>query len=412
MLVFNIYIGTMIMLNALVMGIETDHDMGMVGLVLEHIFTATWTVEMVIRIATLKPRGYFTDPWYLLDFCLAWMSILDAWILPGGSSLKMLSVLRILRMLRMLRLVKFLKLFKELWLLVHGLVKAVSVLSWVMVLIIIVVYVAALFMTSVVGHECDVVYTSFADCDEMFGTIPKSMYTLFQVITLESWSMAVARPVLREKPALIIFFVFFLYITTFGLLNVVTGVIVDQTLQSSQENTDNVHTYYEKQREEQLPLLIELFQGVDIDGSGEVDLDEFLDTCEKDEAQSRFIKFGLQVHPREAAQRLFEALDYDANEKIKDTELVERTSHLLSDGSRPMSDQTLVLIELRCLAQRLTVFEEKIKFGDRKEGNHLKIAEAIMSAEKKMTQRIAAMETSVDDRMRRIEASILTETTL
>jgi len=224
---------------------------------------------------------------------------------------------------------------------------------------------------------------------------------------------AVARPVLREKPALVIFFVLFLYVTTFGLLNVVTGVIVDQTLQSSKEDAGGVQAFEEKQREERIPLLEELFDNVGKDGSGHVNSEEFMAKCQEENAQSSFLKFGLQVQPRQAARRLFEALDYNADGKITKKELVTRTQHLLIDGYSPMSDQTLVLIELRHLAQRLANLEHHLNnTSNGNAGDDISIAQAIINAEKRMTQRIATMESSVDRRMRRIETSILTETTL
>merc|ERR1719420_611805 len=102
----------------------------------------------------------------------------------------------------------------------------------------IVLYCSAIFMTEVVGRNCDEEYSvSFPDCGDMFSTVPRSMYTLFQVLTLESWSMAIVRPVLTKKPGLVIFFIMFLFITTFGLLNVVVGVIVENTLEASRSNT-------------------------------------------------------------------------------------------------------------------------------------------------------------------------------
>merc|ERR1719395_277072 len=93
-------------------------------------------------------------------------------------------------------------------------------------------------MTEMVGQSCDEgeTWESWSDCEHMFGSMIRSMYTLFQVTSLESWSMAVARPIIEEQPALSIFFLLFLYVTTFGLMNVVMGVIVQQTRQSAEQN--------------------------------------------------------------------------------------------------------------------------------------------------------------------------------
>ena len=61
---------------------------------------------------------------------------------------------------------------------------------------------------------------------DWFGSIPKSAYTLFQVMTLESWSMGVVRPVMEIYPNAWAFFVPFILVTTFTALNLFIGVVV------------------------------------------------------------------------------------------------------------------------------------------------------------------------------------------
>ena len=81
----------------------------------------------------------------------------------------------------------------------------------------IVFYVAAVLGTNLFGG-------AFPD---WFGTLGKSLYTLFQVMTLESWSMGIARPVMAVYPYAWVFFVPFILASTFTILNVFIGVIVD-----------------------------------------------------------------------------------------------------------------------------------------------------------------------------------------
>jgi voltage-gated sodium channel len=73
-----------------------------------------------------------------------------------------------------------------------------------------------------------------ADFPEWFGGIGASMYTLFQIMTLESWSMGIVRPVMAEHPAAWLFFVPFILIATFTMLNLFIGIIVD-TMQTMHE---------------------------------------------------------------------------------------------------------------------------------------------------------------------------------
>ena len=64
------------------------------------------------------------------------------------------------------------------------------------------------------------------------------MYTLFLIMTLESWSMGIVRPVMKEYPLAWIFFVPFILVTTFAILNLFIGIIVDAMQQISRDGKD------------------------------------------------------------------------------------------------------------------------------------------------------------------------------
>lgn len=406
---FNIFTGVMILANAVVMGVEIDIDLGRLGFVLNHVFTATWTVEVVIRNINLTPSIYFADAWNWMDFSLACLSVIDAWVLPatsdggGNHSLKMLSILRIFRMLRLLRLVKFLKMFRELWLLVNGLITALGVLSWVVFLLCIVLYVAALFMTNFVGKECERSYPSFDNCDEMFSTIPLTMYSLFQVITLESWSMEVSRPVLRESPGLVVFYLCFLYLTTFGFVNIVTGVIVEQTLQASQKEED-LCTQMKDARAKQLPMLKNFFREADADGSGFITLDEFLGTLSRTAHIREFENFNLNAYSKRTAVQLFEVLDRDHKGEIPVDDLINRIQDLLEDGGLSSFAGLNLLIECRHLAFRLGTIAsngglEEAGLNAQRDA----ILKAIANMENRINERVATLDGKYQEKLQFLE---------
>merc|ERR1719456_2118610 len=110
---------------------------------------------MIMRLGFHKTR-YFFNAWNLMDFVLVWMSVLDNWVLlalgfEGG--LKAFSSMRALRMLRLVRLVRLLRMFKELALLCMGLLESFKTLFWVGLLMLVWVYVFALFFTKMIGKE-------------------------------------------------------------------------------------------------------------------------------------------------------------------------------------------------------------------------------------------------------------------
>merc|ERR1719362_99602 len=105
-------------------------------------------------------------------------------------------------------------------------------------MLILLFYASAVFITTFVGHNSMDWKEDKLDheIEQWFGTVPKSMYTLFQIMTLESWSMAIVRPVTKVMPETYIFFILFLCMTTFAFLNIITGIVVDSTMKACKES--------------------------------------------------------------------------------------------------------------------------------------------------------------------------------
>ena len=201
----------LILLNALILGLETYPSvMARVGpllLALDAAILAVFVVEIALRIAA-HGRRFFTDPWSLFDFAVVAIALV-----PASGSLAALRTLRVLRVLRMLTLLPSMRRV------VGGLVSAIPGLGSVILLMVLIFYVAAVIATGLFGDNFP----------EWFGTLGASGYTLFQIMTLESWSMGIARPVLELHPFAWVFFVTFILITSFTMLNLFIAVIIDAT---------------------------------------------------------------------------------------------------------------------------------------------------------------------------------------
>jgi voltage-gated sodium channel len=85
---------------------------------------------------------------------------------------------------------------------------------------------------------------------EWFGTLGESFYTLFQIMTLESWSMGIARPVMEQFPLAWLFFVPFIFIVTFIMINLIIAVVVDAMNHLKEDGNgiiiDEIHTNEDK----------------------------------------------------------------------------------------------------------------------------------------------------------------------
>lgn len=206
---FQNFIITVIVLNAVTLGLETS-PAAMAGagawlLALDRIALGVFVVEIALKLVVYR-HNFFRSGWNVFDFI-----IVGATLMPIGEGV---SVLRALRILRALRLVSVVPSMRKV---VDALLRAVPGMASVLTLLLLVFYVAAVMATKLFG----------AAFPEWFGTIGESLYTLFQVMTLESWSMGIARPVIEVYPFAWIFFVVFILVTTFAVLNLFIAIVVD-----------------------------------------------------------------------------------------------------------------------------------------------------------------------------------------
>ena len=203
------FILALIILNAITLGLETSSwvmdRVGPVLLVLDKIVLAIFVVEVVARIAVHR-LAFFKDPWSLFDF-----GVVAIALVPAAGPFSVLRALRILRVLRMITIVPSLKRV------VGALISALPGMGSIVLLMGLIFYVASVMATKLFG----------ADFPQWFGSIPASAYSLFQIMTLESWSMGIVRPVMEVHPYAWMFFVPFILCTTFTMLNLFIGIVVN-----------------------------------------------------------------------------------------------------------------------------------------------------------------------------------------
>ncbi|MDO9527213.1 MAG: ion transporter [Gemmobacter sp.] len=198
-----------ILLNAVVLGMETSGTLmarwGGLIVALDRICLGIFVAELVAKLVARGPR-FFTSGWNLFDFVIVGVSLI-----PGSGSLSVLRALRILRVLRVISVAPRLRRVVE------GFVTALPGMGSVFLLMAIIFYIGAVMATKLFA----------AAFPEWFGTLGMSAYTLFQVMTLESWSMGIVRPVMEQFPYAWAFFVPFIMVTTFAVVNLLVGLIVN-----------------------------------------------------------------------------------------------------------------------------------------------------------------------------------------
>ncbi|MFU2488813.1 ion transporter [Thauera sp. WH-1] len=206
---FQNFIIAVIVINAITLGLETSPSVmataGSLLVVLDRIALAIFVLEIVLKLIVYR-HNFFRSGWNVFDFLIVGVTLL-----PVGEGV---SVLRALRILRALRLISVVPSMRKV---VSALLRAIPGMSSVLTLLLLVFYVSAVMATKLFA----------GDFPEWFGSIGASFYTLFQVMTLESWSMGIVRPVMAVHPLAWLFFVIFILTTTFAVLNLFIAIVVD-----------------------------------------------------------------------------------------------------------------------------------------------------------------------------------------
>ena len=207
---------TLIIVNAAALGLETSPTIAsfagdFLGAI-DRIILVIFTVEITLRIIAYG-RAFWRDGWSLFDFSIVAISLMPA---TGGFS-----VLRSLRIIRVLRLISTVKSMRRV---MGAMLSAIPSMGAVITLLGLIFYVAAVMATKLYGP----------DFPDKFGTIGDSFFSLFQVMTLEGWADGFVIPVMEKHPFAWIFFIIFMVVTSFTVLNLFIGIIVD-AMQSEQE---------------------------------------------------------------------------------------------------------------------------------------------------------------------------------
>lgn len=219
----NVIIG-LIVLNAIILGLETSPAvMARAGVALmrvDGLILAIFVVEISLKLLAQGPR-FFGRGWNVFDFLVVGIALV-----PASGPLAILRALRVLRVLRLLSMMPRLRFVVE------ALLHSLPGIGSIALLMVVIYYVAAVMATGLFG----------AAHPDWFGGVGRSMYTLFQIMTLESWSMGIVRPVMEAHPYAWLFFIPFILIATFTVLNLFIAIIVN-TMQTMHEN---VHRHEEK----------------------------------------------------------------------------------------------------------------------------------------------------------------------
>ena len=214
------FVIAVILVNAVTLGLETsDTAMAAAGpliLTIDRICLSIFVIEIILKLIA-HGRNFFRSAWNVFDFVIVGIALV-----PNAQGMSVLRALRILRVLRVISVAPRLRRVVE------GFITALPGMGSVFLLMAIIFYIGSVMATKLFGDAFP----------EWFGTLGRSAYSLFQIMTLESWSMGVVRPVMEVYPYAWAFFVPFILVTTFAVVNLLVGLVVNSMQDAHAEETN------------------------------------------------------------------------------------------------------------------------------------------------------------------------------
>ena len=217
-----------IVINSILMGVATSGAVmaspaGPIITIVDYVCLGVFVVELILKMIAYN-KDFLKEGWNIFDLFIVVISLIPN--MQFFSALRTLRVLRVLRTLKSLRVLRMVSGFKKLRIIATSILDSIPGILWTGLLLLIDFYVFAILGTTMFGP-------AFPD---WFGDIGKSFYTLFQILTLESWSMGISRPVMEVFSWAWLYFVPFVISSAFIVMNVVVGIVVN----AISETTDKI----------------------------------------------------------------------------------------------------------------------------------------------------------------------------
>ena len=209
-----------IIFNAITLGLSTStwvvDRMGGFLDVVDKVVLAIFVIEIALKLYAYGLR-FFTNAWNVFD-----LAIVSIGLVPNAEGLSALRGLRVIRALRLLSVMP------QMRAVIQALLDAMPGMGAVILMLAIVYYIFSVMATMLYRETHP----------QWFGTIGESAYSLFQIMTLESWSMGIVRPVMEQHPWAWAFFVPFIVVTAFSVLNLFIGLLVNTMQQAVEAETE------------------------------------------------------------------------------------------------------------------------------------------------------------------------------
>mmetsp|Transcript_36624 Transcript_36624/g.87678 ORF Transcript_36624/g.87678 Transcript_36624/m.87678 type:complete len:647 (+) Transcript_36624:197-2137(+) len=352
---FDTLSGALILLNSVMLGWAADisvenslrgnppDDMPKTFKVMTISFTSWFTMELLLRACAVGPRKFFSNEdrmWNIFDSMTVGTDIVHTLLeitSDGSAAMQNLTVVRMLRIMRItraIRMVRLIRFFRELRMMVFSVLKSGSSLLWSLLMLVTTIYIFGIYFVQVVAYHVFATEVPpsgtpelavHETMKEMFGSLLRAVYTLYQAVSGGiSWG-EIGSVLIGIDPMHGLVLSFFTFFTTFALLNIITGIFVDSSINSAQSDKEEVIQEQLHRQSSAMTEMRKLFANADRDGSGTMNLEEFETHLKSKEVRAHFLSLGIEV---DKVKGLFRLLDLDMSGELSLEEFVQGCTRL------------------------------------------------------------------------------------
>eukprot|EP00930_Biecheleria_cincta_P070725 TRINITY_DN5833_c0_g1_i1.p1 TRINITY_DN5833_c0_g1~~TRINITY_DN5833_c0_g1_i1.p1 ORF type:complete len:530 (+),score=90.81 TRINITY_DN5833_c0_g1_i1:119-1708(+) len=323
--------------NSILIGIQVQYELSRstpgVVLALDYMFCIFFLIELLLRLWGFGCRHFWLDEadraWNWFDVCIVAVSTLDAiasiLMTETSMALRNISIVRLVRIIRTTRVLRIIRMesFKDLRILLAAIASTLQTGIYAFVLIILIMWIFSVAITQLVAHfvvaETDSGrQTQHDDLMIYFGSVWTAFFTLFMTISGGiDWRDA-AVPLLRI-PMGIVFYMVYIVLMVLCIMNVLTGMFCQAAMESAQRDRDRIIEFQLLDRQRYVQRLSDMFGQFDDSGDGKCTLVEFERHLADTKMQALLRSLDIEVRD---ALLLFELLDNDGSGEIDMEEFI------------------------------------------------------------------------------------------
>jgi len=359
---YDFFMSVVIVANCVNVGFEQSYRLAgadaSLFLYIEHGFLIAFILELLLRFYAEGLKCLHNN-WVCFDVVLVGLGVLLAWVLhpliSGTEGWENLLVLRTVRLCRLARSVKLLVRYRELWMMVRGMLSSIGTVFHTVILCILILYIFGCICIELIplGLAKDELSEEAQQIIEMnFRNLPIAMLTLVQFISFDNISL-VYKPLVEEHFVLCFLFVTIILFVGIVLMNLVTAVIVNSALEQAMADKDLIKAKDEAREKKLLICKVRAaFQSLDEDGSGDITREELLNMGE--DMKRHMTELLCTDDPVE----VFDSLDVDGSGDISIQEFCQGIEDIVF-GNRPIEFKRMET-QIKSMLKQMRVCRESI----------------------------------------------------